>query len=256
MPNINSAVDKATNAIRTISVGSSGNPTGTNAPQGIGAYQTVTLQNAATATGNGTSIDTSGMGVLNVAVTGTFVGTVAFEVQDASGAWNAIYGQVPGTPDLATTTTSTGVWIVRVTGFSGFRARISAYTSGSITAAAFAENSAPQTAIQNVNQATATAGEDLSNDVLKTTDLFDYVIPISTSGTVKTGAGRFAGFFVSAASATPTIAAYDGTSTSGNKIIDTFTPTAGTLYRFPTTEVSVGVYIAISGTVTLTPFVK
>lgn len=90
----------------------------------------------------------------------------------------------------------------------------------------------------------------------KVEERFDYTAPISASTLVKTGVGRFAGFFVSAASATPTITVYDNTSAASTKIIDTFTPSAGTMYRFPTSNFNVGLYIAISGTVTLTPFAK
>ncbi|MDQ3816317.1 MAG: hypothetical protein M3362_01335 [Acidobacteriota bacterium] len=109
---------------------------------------------------------------------------------------------------------------------------------------------------KKVTQATALAGEDLPNDLIRVEERFDYNTPITASTLIKTGVGRFAGFFVSAASVTPTITVYDNTSAAGTKIIDTFTPVAGTLYRFPTTNFTVGLYIAISGTVTLTPFYK
>lgn len=107
-----------------------------------------------------------------------------------------------------------------------------------------------------VTLGTAIAGEDVQNDVQKVEERYDYLPPITASTLIKTGQGRLAGFFVSAASSTPTIAVYNNTSAAGEKILDTFTPVAGQLYKLPTTNFSVGLYIAISGTVTLTPFYK
>lgn len=107
-----------------------------------------------------------------------------------------------------------------------------------------------------INNASAGAGEVLADDVTKVEERFDYNVPITASTTIKTGVGRFAGMFVSAASATPLITVYDNTAASGTKIIDTFTPVAATMYRIPTTNFSVGLHIVISGTVTLTPFYK
>jgi hypothetical protein len=99
-------------------------------------------------------------------------------------------------------------------------------------------------------------GESATDDLLKVTESFDYYPPITASTLVKTGVGKFGGLFVSAASNTPTITAYNNTAASGEKIVDTFTPTAGQLYRFPTVNFSAGLYIAIGGTVTVTPFIK
>lgn len=76
---------------------------------------------------------------------------------------------------------------------------------------------------------------------------------ISASGIIKLDPGVIAGIFVSAASSVPTIAVYDGHSASGTKIIDTFTPSAGQLYRIPAKFVN-GLYVAIGGTVQATVF--
>ena len=53
---------------------------------------------------------------------------------------------------------------------------------------------------------------------------------IAASAVVVSGVGVLTGFFVSAASATPTIKLWDSTAASGTVLIDTFTPVAGTSY--------------------------
>lgn len=74
---------------------------------------------------------------------------------------------------------------------------------------------------------------------------------ISATTTVKTGDGVLGNIFVSAASSTPTITVYDGTSTAGTKIVDTFTPVSATNYRLPA-GFAVGLHVVISGTVSCT----
>lgn len=60
------------------------------------------------------------------------------------------------------------------------------------------------------------------------------------------------GIFVSAASSTPTITVYDSaTTTTTTKIVDTFTPVAGTWYNIPVAATT-GLYVAIGGTVKAT----
>lgn len=75
-------------------------------------------------------------------------------------------------------------------------------------------------------------------------------IVVASGGTACGGA--LVGIFVSAASATPTITVYDdsGTGTT-TKIVDTFTPAAGTYYKLPF-KFSKGLYVAIGGTVSAT----
>lgn len=75
---------------------------------------------------------------------------------------------------------------------------------------------------------------------------------MSASANVRSSAGRLGGIFVSAASAAPTITVYDSASTgTSTKIVDTFTPVAGTWYAMPF-EATAGVYVVISGTVSCT----
>lgn len=83
---------------------------------------------------------------------------------------------------------------------------------------------------------------------------------ITATTQVKVGPGKLKGIFCSAASAVPTLAIYDsGTaSTSDPKIIDTFTPVAGTMYQFTGDDGGVnftkGLYAVIANTVTATFF--
>ena len=83
------------------------------------------------------------------------------------------------------------------------------------------------------------------------TEAFNYK-QISASGNVLNVGGMLGCIFVSAATATPTITIYDdsaaGTTT---KIVDTFTPVAGTFYRLPF-AVSKGINIVLGGTVSAT----
>ncbi len=75
---------------------------------------------------------------------------------------------------------------------------------------------------------------------------------VSATGNVAPQAGSLIGVFVSAASSTPTITVYDSsTTTTTKKMVDTFTPVAGTWYPMPfaTTE---GIYVVIGGTVSAT----
>lgn len=81
---------------------------------------------------------------------------------------------------------------------------------------------------------------------------------LSATTQVKVGAGKIKGIFVSAASATPTIAVYDSaaSSTSDPKLIDTFTPAAATMYPLSGDDGGVwfnkGMYVVIGGTVSAT----
>lgn len=75
---------------------------------------------------------------------------------------------------------------------------------------------------------------------------------ITASGNVCAIDGIMGGIFVSAASATPTITVYDDPSTgTTTKIVDTFTPVAGTFYPLPF-AFSKGLNVVIGGTVSAT----
>lgn len=75
---------------------------------------------------------------------------------------------------------------------------------------------------------------------------------VSSSGNVCAFGCSLFGFFVSAASATPTITVFDSVDAQQtNKVIDTFTPIAGTWYPMPI-QLQKGLNIVIAGTVSAT----
>ena len=77
---------------------------------------------------------------------------------------------------------------------------------------------------------------------------------ITASGQVVLGVGVLTGFFVTAASSTPTIKFWDNNAASGAVLIDTFTPVAGTSYFMTPIQFNTGCYITISGTVSVCVF--
>ncbi len=95
-----------------------------------------TMQNGATATGNGTTIALTGQGTVLFDVTISATATVTFEATtDATQAarWTAINALQVGTQSLGSTATATGVYKSNITGFAYARARISSYGSGTVT---------------------------------------------------------------------------------------------------------------------------
>jgi hypothetical protein len=93
------------------------------------------LQAAAAALGNGETFIVNGRGAAALQVTGTFVGTVTFEgaVDKDNPTWVAIRGTSLNDGSKGTTATTAGIWILSTVGLEVVRARVSAYTSGSIT---------------------------------------------------------------------------------------------------------------------------
>jgi len=75
---------------------------------------------------------------------------------------------------------------------------------------------------------------------------------ITATGNVSPISGVILGIFVSSASSTPTITVYDSaTTTTTTKIVDTFTPSAGTYYQCPVGTQN-GIYVVLGGTVSAT----
>lgn len=113
----------------------------------IGSFQEMpsgqTLQNAATGTGNGTVLDCLGYSSINLTMSngsgaqiyyeGSLDGTTFFIVYDNTGVFytSVIY--------------STRAVAIPVSGFRYFRARISAYYGGTVTAVAYLSSEPPQT---------------------------------------------------------------------------------------------------------------
>jgi hypothetical protein len=98
------------------------------------------LQAAAVATGNGTVIDVRGIDVLAVDITGTFVGTVTFEgsldsTTGSDGNFFAVGLKTMADGAAVTSATAAGAFKLPVDAgaLAYFRARVSAWTSGTIT---------------------------------------------------------------------------------------------------------------------------
>lgn len=77
------------------------------------------------------SLPVSGLGGIAFQITGTFVGTITFEVSLDGATFTSLLVTPSGSTTAVTTTTSTGVWTGSVVGALVARARMSAYTSGS-----------------------------------------------------------------------------------------------------------------------------
>jgi hypothetical protein len=87
-----------------------------------------------TAAEQAVTISRPGMGCCAVQIGGTFVGTVTYEVgNDLGGTFVAIKGCLIGTGAKATTDTTANSRVFPTAGWKYFRARCSAYTSGTIT---------------------------------------------------------------------------------------------------------------------------
>ena len=94
----------------------------------------VVLQSAAVATGNGTVMSVRGMSVVGCQVVGITTATITFEVAgDDVPTWVAIVAKNMNSGTEGTTATADGLYSVPVQGCNRLRARISAYTSGTIT---------------------------------------------------------------------------------------------------------------------------
>ncbi len=107
-------------------------------PASIANYSAdVTLQNAATAVGNGTAMDVSGVAGLGIQVAGAGTYGIAWEGTIDGTNWIAVNAWRQGNAAItATTSNSPDLYFVRVNGLKQFRARITSYTSGTITISA------------------------------------------------------------------------------------------------------------------------
>lgn len=100
-----------------------------------------TLQNAATATGAGSTLDTSRSSVVTFQVSGTFVASVQLQGSLDGTNWTTLTCYDPTSGNPVGTVSSTGLWKCNVNGIPAVRANISAFTSGSVTVVANATNS-------------------------------------------------------------------------------------------------------------------
>lgn len=102
-----------------------------------GDFKQAIMQSAAVATGDGTALAVQdGNGIFKVAaiqITGITTATVTFEITIDGTNWVAIKFTNVTSGTAATTATADGIYVADVTGMRQLRARISAWTSGTIT---------------------------------------------------------------------------------------------------------------------------
>lgn len=104
----------------------------------MSCYTKVTLQSAATSTGNGTAVECTPVSdgpyySLTAQVRGITTATITWEGTIDGSNWVAIQATNLTSGTAATTTESDGLFRLTVHGLQMVRARISAYTSGTIT---------------------------------------------------------------------------------------------------------------------------
>lgn len=97
---------------------------------------TATLQSAATANGDGSTLDVSGYSSVSFVITGTFVATVNFEVTGDGTNWEPLQVVQVGTSTISTASTSTGTFSAAIGSLKTVRARVSGYASGAVTVTA------------------------------------------------------------------------------------------------------------------------
>lgn len=93
-----------------------------------------TLQAAAAAVADGTAVNLKGYKGLTVELTGTFVATVTFEATIDDASWFAVGLKTAADGAAVTSATAPGAWkLPQDVALSQFRARVSAFTSGTVT---------------------------------------------------------------------------------------------------------------------------
>jgi hypothetical protein len=104
--------------------------------------------------------DSGGFAAVGLQISGTWVGTVAFEATIDGTNWFSVTGLPIGSTTGATGATANGQWKFPAAGWHSFRARCSAYTSGTITATMQATVSADSA--ETIVNANVTADSELS----------------------------------------------------------------------------------------------
>lgn len=97
------------------------------------ASKLVQLHAAAVATATGETIPAETRSVVMFELSGTFAATVTFEGTVEGSTWIAIRAMRMSNGNMATTGANADLYRAVVTGLKTVRARISAYTSGSLT---------------------------------------------------------------------------------------------------------------------------
>jgi hypothetical protein len=110
----------------------------------------VLAHDASAATGNGSALDVKDMAVAAFQVTGTFVATITFEATVDDANWVSLRATNVSGGATATTATAPGIYSAGVAGLHYVRARISAWTSGSVTCQILALHVGDQAGVESV----------------------------------------------------------------------------------------------------------
>jgi hypothetical protein len=193
------------------------------------------INDVITVSGGSVVLDVAGMVQSAIHITGTWVATLQFEGTINEDDWFSVDTTPIPSSTAVTNTTATGKWVVLTPGYSKIRVRCSAYTSGRAKVAMRATAGGESMGFQkdangniNVNQATLSAGEDLTNDVQKVEQRYTPLL-LTVDTLVKTGTGFLHTLTFSCNDAAPTagsIIVYDNTAESGTQLFNhTFTTT-------------------------------
>lgn len=121
-----------------------------------------------------------GMASVGIQISGTFVGTLVFEATIDGTNWFSVSLLNPVTGLLASTTTTTGSWILSCGGLWSVRARLSAYTSGKATVN-FQTATSKGMELQGSNGNVASGATDSGNPV-KVGGKYNSTAPTFTDG--------------------------------------------------------------------------
>ena len=240
------------------------------------------LQNAATATGDGTALNVEGFNSVILTLTISATATVTFETGQMDSAWTAVKCVSIGSSASSTTATVTGLYTCGISGLSGFRTRISTYGSGTVTV-----NARATTAVTNMatgflfdsngnlimSLGTLISGEDQTNNLLMTSggavrgtegNLINSAVGNATSAafTLPTGSKSITARITGAGAVAQVITIYGGTSSgmaaATSTVLCTITLSgtngaAGTADMCPVITAPVLFYIAVTSGSSGTP---
>lgn len=186
-----------------------------------------TMQSGAVANGNGTNLAVTGYGtaLLSITASVTMSGgtTINFEASTDDTTFVPIQAQLLGTNTVAVSTTTTGDYRLDCSGFKSIRARISAWSAGTISILGYVLASPPSTIAVNANLAPGT--NNIGDvDVLTMpqpappSSLISFVTAVTTAGTRVQLASNVGNGFVLQAPSTNTGLIYVGGSTVSSTV--------------------------------------
>lgn len=209
---------------------------------------TTTMQSAVSATANGTAQAVSGYASARFEITGTFVATVTFEGSRDGGTTYYSINASNSSGVVATTATTTGLYMVTCSGLTHIRGRVT-WTSGtSITVVSTASVEAATHQLQPVKMADKL---DAVNDKVVTRAEANSFSEITASTLIRTGATTLKGFFLSSTTG-GTVKIWDNTAASGTVAVETITPTVLGWYDCGDMSLATGCYVTIGGTIAVT----